>query len=92
MSDINIEDVRFSSSAIDDFFGPPARTKRVASTAQSRKIRVATVQDISGLGFRRVAGDTLVHLSQQDFWRLGEDEDGPFIERLVSDDDGPIKG
>ena len=90
MSDLNIEDIRFSSSSVDDFFSPTPPIRKIASTG---RIRVATLRQIEGLGFRRVAdSDTLVRLSQQDFWQLGEDEDGHFIERHVSDDDGPIKG
>ena len=46
---------------------------------------------IEGAGFQFVANDKLVRISQKDFWRLGEDENGPFIERLVSDDEGPVK-
>lgn len=83
MSNFKIEDIRFSSSAVDDFLSPPART------AGSGKIRIASLQRLAG--FQLVADDKLVHLSRQDFWQLGEDEDGYFIERLVSDDDGPIK-
>jgi hypothetical protein len=44
------------------------------------------------IGFSRVAEDTLIHLSQQDFWKLGQDNDGYFIERLVDDSGGPVKG
>lgn len=87
MSKLEIEDVRFSSSAIDDFFaGPPA--PRTAS--RPGKIRLSSLRQL--VGFRHVASDTLVHLSQQDFWQLGEDDEGHFIERLVSDDDGPVRG
>ena len=86
MSMLKIEDVRFSSSAIDDFFtGPPV--SRIAS--RPGKIRISSLRQLSD--FRRVASDTLIHLSQQDFWKLGQDDDGHFIERLVTDDDGPVK-
>jgi hypothetical protein len=85
MSTLKIEDIRFSSSAIDDFFADPA--PRTAS--KSNKIRISSLHQLAD--FRRISSDTLVHLSQQDFWKLGQDEEGHFIERLVSDDDGPVR-
>lgn len=89
MSNLKIEDFRFSSSSIDDFFSePPPPAPR---TAASGRIRVASLRQIEGAGFRFVSNDKLVRLSQKDFWQLGEDDDGPFIERLVSDDEGPVR-
>ena len=83
-----IEDLRFSSSSIDDFFADrPASREHTATTG---RIRVASVHQLAG--FRIVAEDTLVRVSQQDFWRLGQDADGSFIERLVCDEEGPVKG
>ncbi len=85
---LNIEDLRFSSSSIDDVFERPA--SRVASNV-SGKIRVASLTDLSG--FMQVASNTLVHISKQDFWRLAQDEEGNYIiERIVSDDESPIRG
>jgi len=84
-----IEDVRFSSSAVDDFFSPVQTTPRVASTG---KIRVANLRDLINHGFSIVAEDKLVRLSQQDFWQLGKDDQGHYIERLVDDANGPVKG
>jgi hypothetical protein len=86
MSTLKIEDFRFSSSSIDDFFEPSKKSLR---TATMGKVRVGSVSQLSG--FRFVADDKLVRLSQNDFWHLGQDESGYFIERLVSDDEGPIK-
>ena len=83
---MKIEDFRFSSSSIDDFFQQPnVRTARVASGG---RIRIAGLSDLAG--FRFVAEDKLVRLSKQDFWQLGEDEEGPFIECLVDDGEGPV--
>jgi hypothetical protein len=42
-------------------------------------------------GFEMLSNDKLVRVSQKDFWRLGQDDEGYFIERLVNDDNGPIK-
>jgi hypothetical protein len=82
-----IEDLRFSSSAMDDFFtSKPA--VRTASNPVVGKIRIANAHQLAGFQF--VAEDQLVHLSQQDFWHLGKDDKGYFIERLVDDDSGPI--
>lgn len=79
------EDFRLSGSAVDDFF---ADTSLVQSRTASGTVRVAGLQDLAG--FRFVADDTLVRLSKKDFWSLGEDGDGFFIERLVDDDEGPV--
>lgn len=87
MSKIDITDLRFSSSSIDDFFvDRPARTK----VASAGKVRVASLHALAG--FERVAADTLVRVSQQDFWKLGQDDEGFFIERLVDDSSSPVKG
>lgn len=85
MSAPKIEDLRFSSSAIDDFFTPRPRMKVAAG-----RVRVSSVGDLAG--FRIVAEDTLVRVSQQDFWRLGQDDSGFYIDRLVDDSTGPVKG
>ncbi len=88
MSGIKIEDFRSSSSSIDDFFADrPVVQKHVAATG---RIRVANLHQLAG--FRIVAEDTLVRVSQQDFWKIGKDAEGDFIERLVDDQDGPIVG
>jgi hypothetical protein len=72
-----IENLRFSSSSIDDFFRP-SPTSKIAS---SGKVRVANLSQLAG--FNIVAEDKLVRISQQDFWKLGQDGDGYYIERLV---------
>ncbi len=84
---LKIEDFRFSSSSVDDFFGEP---KKVAASGSPVKIRFASLQVLSGFQF--ISSDTLVRLSKNDFWKLGHDEEGDFIERLVSDDEGPVQG
>jgi hypothetical protein len=88
---IDIEFGRTTSSSIDAFFSNSQNTnKRVASSVGTGRIRIASVNELSG--FKVVASDTLVHLSKQDFWKLGQDEEGHYIERLVTDDEGPVKG
>jgi hypothetical protein len=82
---LRIEDLRFSSSSIDDFYNPPVR---LASTGS--KIRVSSAAQLDG--FVHVANDKLVHLSQQDFWKLGKDSEGFYIEKLVDDGAGPVEG
>lgn len=90
MSKPNIEDVRFSSSSMDDFLSnrPIKPIRRVAAAG---RIRVASLRDLIGQGFYHVAEDKLVRLSQQDFWQLGQDAEGHYIERLVDDSSGPVK-
>lgn len=83
MSKIDI-DFDSISGSIDMFFEP----KKEPRVASSGKIRVSGASDLSG--YVRVSSDTLVRVSQQDFWRIGKDDEGHFIERLVNDDSGPI--
>ena len=85
MSDFKSEDIRCSSSSVDDFMFNDS----VIRTASCGRIRVGSLRQLAA--FQLVADDKLVHLSRQDFWHLGEDDDGYFIERLVSDDDGPVR-
>lgn len=86
MAKMDISDLRFSSSGIDDFM--QGKQPPNIHTA-SGKIRVANLNQLAGFDY--IGSDTLVRTSKQDFWKLGQDKDGYFIERLVSDDDGPIK-
>lgn len=81
---MDYSDLRFSSSSIDDFFKPQTRA------ASTGRMRVAGLSELSGFQF--VADDKLVRISQQDFWKLGQDDDGYFIERLVDDTAGPVSG
>jgi hypothetical protein len=85
MSTLKIEDVRFSSSSIDEFFSDLKPTPRTASG----RVRISGLQQLAG--FEVVSDDKLVRVSQKDFWRLGQDDDGYFIERLVSDEEGPVR-
>lgn len=87
MSKPDISDLRFSSSSIDDFFADRPAAPRTASAG---RVRIASAGELSG--FERVSSDTLVRISKQDFWRLGQDGDGFFIERLVDDSESPVKG
>lgn len=66
------------SSGIDDFFLP-----------KKEKVRIASSGDLQNFLF--LSSNKLVHLAQQDFWHLGYDEEGFFIERLVDDQEGPVK-
>lgn len=95
MSGIKYENFRYSSSSIDDFLTgkseKAAQVARQASVSKStQKIRFASVSELAG--FQLVADDKLVRLSQKDFWKLGQDAEGPYIERLVEDSDGPVQG
>lgn len=91
MSKPDVFDVRFSSSSFDDFFAPKADPgPSVRSASAGARHRVASLHQLAG--FSMVAEDTLVRVSQKDFWKLGQDTEGFYIERLVSDEDGPVKG
>lgn len=78
MSKLKIEDLRLSSSSIDDFWTPKPVTKLA-----SGRLHISGMSDLRGFHF--IAEDTLVHLAKKDFWKLGQDENGHFIERLIDD-------
>lgn len=83
---MKISDFSFASSPLDDFFSPSSSKPK---NVQPR-IRVASVQDLNG--FLKVAKSKLIHISTQDFWELGQDDNGDyFITRLADDTQGPIK-
>ena len=95
MRSIKIEDIRFSSSSIDEFFRPGPRVAHNSGSPDANikekligKIRISDLNQLAGFEF--VSDDQLIRLSKQDFWKLGNDNDGPYIERLVDDTDGPI--
>lgn len=83
---IKIEDFKFASSSVDDFFQERKPEPIVAST-ERRRVRIASLTQLAG--FQPVSQDKLVRLSKRDFWRLDQDDDGYFIERLV--DDEPVE-
>lgn len=85
MSVPKIEDIRFSSSSIDDFFSDLTHVTRVASS----RIRISGLHRLAG--FEIISKDKLIRISKKDFWKLGHDDQGYFIERLVNDDEGPVE-
>lgn len=82
---MKIEDFKFVSSSVDAFFQKERPSAHVASG--QGKIRIASLTQLAG--FEPVSGDKLVRLSKKDFWKLDQDDEGYFIERLV--DDGPVE-
>lgn len=88
MSIPKIEDLRFSSSSIDEFFTDP-HPAPVFHRQASGRVRISGLHQLAG--YEAVSEDTLVRVSKQDFWKLGQDDDGYFIERLVNDDAGPVE-
>ncbi len=91
MSGFKVEDIRFSMSSIDESFWKSDKPKEASKPVQkvaSGRIRVASAGQLAGFHF--ISSDQLVRLSQKDFWQLGQDSDGYYIERLVSDDEGPV--
>jgi len=75
-------------SSVDAFFANDRNTS--VQRLASGRLRIASVDSLHG--FLKLSNDTLVRVSQKDFWKLGEDEEGFYIERLVDDDSGPVHG
>lgn len=83
---INIYDLSFSSSSIDDVFTP-----HIPKSTHQATGRLRISSNIIPPGFVHVADDNLVRIAEQDFWKIGFDAEGYFIERLV-DDNNPVRG
>lgn len=82
---------KFTPSAVDIFASYFASGKKTAAAiTPTGKVRVASLDQLVGMS--RVSADVLVRHAQQDFWQIGQDEDGYFIERLVDDNSGPVRG
>lgn len=64
---------------------------RTSTAAVAKRIRVASLGDLSG--FLRLAGsdDTLVHKATKDLWSVKKDSQGYLIERLFTDSGAPLK-
>jgi hypothetical protein len=78
---IDIFDISFSASSIDDVMRPATKPTRVRlADAQMAAIEMAG------------SSDPLIHIAQNDFWKLGHDDQGYFVERLVDDASGPVGG
>ena len=75
---------RLSSSSIDERYELDGFKVRTSSS----KIRIASVHQLAG--FEVLSNDKLIRVSKQDFWKLGQDDEGYYIERLVEDDQGPV--
>lgn len=82
-------DIKFPSVHVDvfeSFFKDSNTSVRLASHG---KTRISSLDQLVGMS--RVASNVLVRHAQNDFWKIGEDEEGFFIERLVDDSAGPIQ-
>jgi hypothetical protein len=76
-----------SNPSVVDPFGAPA-TPRAIQAADRKAI--STLADLAG--FTRVASDTLIHKSTQDFWALKKGDGGDYyIERLI-EGTAPVEG
>lgn len=64
---------------------------RTTTAGVAKRIRVASLGDLSD--FLRVAGthDTLVHKATKDLWSVKKDADGYVLERLFNDSGSPLK-
>jgi hypothetical protein len=84
------------ASGLDSFLATDTSVLGQAGAATLKAIQAADRKVIASLadlaGFTRVASDTLVHKSTQDFWSLRKgDGDTYVIERLI-DNSSPVEG
>ncbi len=72
-------------SCVNEF---PSKKMDFNMRTSSNVVRISSIHQLASFN---VANDgKLVHVSQQDFWALKEDDDGFYIERLVDDRNGPV--
>ena len=60
-----------------------------STTKVSHKMRVSSLGDLSD--FLRVSSDTLVHKSTKDIWSFKKEGEEYIIERMLGEDDSPLK-
>ena len=60
-----------------------------STTKVSHKMRVSSLGDLSD--FLRVSSDTLIHKSTKDIWSFKKEGEEYIIERMLGEDDSPLK-
>lgn len=98
--DFDMSEVSSKSTGMDNYLSDSLSEKEVnintsktdrRASVEPTRIRVASVDQLDG--FTRIANtDTLVRMSERDFWELKEDDEGELvIERLYDADGEPLE-
>jgi hypothetical protein len=95
MSDFKLDQIQSSSSGMDAFFEQEPQIvapfgQKVAAVAKPTRIKVGSLTQLNG--FTRISAESLVHKSTQDLWAITREGDDMYIQRLFSDNGGPLKG
>jgi hypothetical protein len=92
--DFDLSALTMTASGMDSYLddtstSDPLLTDIVASEDLPDTVRVSSVNDLKG--FRRIAANTLIRKSENDFWILKNSEEGWVIERQFDADGNPLK-
>lgn len=96
MRDFNLDQIQTGSSGLDAFFEQspqilqPFGQKVASPSSTPRRIKVGSLAQLDG--FTRIAEETLVHKSTQDLWSITREGGDLYIQRLFTDEGGPLKG
>ena len=63
--------------------------KAIDTSKKAHTIRTSSLGDLSD--FLRVSSDTLIHKATKDIWSFTKDGDEYVIERVLGEDDTPLK-
>jgi hypothetical protein len=95
MSDFKLDQIQTGSSGMDAFFEQEPQMiqpfgQKAAATTRPPRIKVGSLAQLNG--FNRISAETLIHKSTQDLWTITNEGGDLYIQRLFSDNGGPLKG
>ncbi len=95
MSDFKLDQIQTGSSGMDAFFEQEPQMiqpfgQKAAAVSKPSRIKIGSLAQLGG--FNRVSAETLIHKSTQDLWALTNEGGDLYIQRLFSDNGGPLKG
>ena len=95
MNDFKLDQIQMGASGMDAFFEQEPQLirplgQKVASVSKPPRIKVGSLAQLDG--FNRLSAETLIHKSTQDLWSITNEGGDLYIQRLFSDNGGPLKG
>lgn len=95
MNTFKLDQIQTGPSGLDAFFEREPQIlqpfgQKSASSPKPTRVKVGSLAQLNG--FSRISAETLVHKSTQDLWSITREGGDLYIQRLFSDEGGPLKG
>jgi hypothetical protein len=95
MSDFKLDQIQTGSSGMDAFFEQEPQIiqpfgQKAAAITKPARVKIGSLAQLDG--FHRISAETLIHKSTQDLWTIANEGGELYIQRLFSDNGGPLKG